>query len=162
MNAIALAPGIKGYTQWRKALWADPELRNISTGSANHIDLRSVAELIALYGANGRGSTVSIPTVAAALGRSDRAVKTARRTLIGLGWFTVAGKGGYNGRSDVLNISVPTPVLVLDLCARCGRPMTPGRAAMGQADCPSCAAGDRPAPVISAPPGPFNGASRPA
>jgi hypothetical protein len=111
MSGLPLAPGIKGYTAWRKALWADDQLRELFTSNENHnrVDHRVVAENMALFGENGRGIFVAADTVAEMIGCSRNTVKRARARLVELGWFTAqTGKrGGKTCRVDVLDISLP-------------------------------------------------------
>ena len=124
MSVVKRAPGIKGYHQWRKALWQDSGLREAFTtnGNRNRVDLRSVAEVIGLYGQNGRGSFVSAKAVADTIGCSERTVKTARQTLIDAGWFKIVSRnGGDLRRGLVVDISLPQTVAVGDYgrCAEC-------------------------------------------
>jgi hypothetical protein len=99
----SLARGIKGYTQWREALWLDETLR--AEAKRCEWDPRAVAEVISLRGVNGRNCGISATRVAARLGCSMNTVKTHRATLLRLGWFTATGH--HYGRVELVSISVP-------------------------------------------------------
>jgi hypothetical protein len=101
-----LARGIKGYTQWRQALWVDETLR----GEAQRCryDPRAVAEVIGLFGVNGRQCCISAAKVAERIGCSMNTVKNHRTVLIRLGWFTPTGK--HAGRLELLSVSLPEPI----------------------------------------------------
>jgi len=129
--------GIKGYTAWRKALWADEGLRALhaAKGSKNppRWDARSVAEVIAMQGANGRGCFASSEYLAEILGCHRNTVDKARAELLSRGWFTLRGKGGSTGRALVLDLALPnciavqdnrTPVLANRTARDCGLPGT--------------------------------------
>src|SRR5215471_16017415 len=85
-----LDDGIKGYTQWREALWLDATLRQAATEAQT--DIRATAEVIALRGANGRGCVIGTKRIAERIGCERHLVSRHRTTLIRLGWFTPAGK----------------------------------------------------------------------
>lgn len=103
-----LAPGVKGYTQWRKALWTDADLRRqFTAGRQNKWDPRQVAEVIAMFGNNGRGCFPSADVVGERLGCRRAVVETRRKQLIADGWFTVARPVG---RTHALDIALPDHV----------------------------------------------------
>jgi Helix-turn-helix domain len=101
-----LASGIKGYTHWRKALWADETLR--AEAKRCHWDPRTVAEVIALFGVNGRYCCISAATAAERIGCSMNTVKNHRTLLIRLGWLMPTDKQA--GRLVLLSISLPKPI----------------------------------------------------
>ena len=101
-----LASGIKGYTQWREALWTDQTLRAEAKRCA--YDPRTVAEVIGLRGVNGRYCNISATRVAERIGCSMNTVKTHRTLLTRLGWFTATGR--YSRRLELLSISLPEPI----------------------------------------------------
>lgn len=105
----ALSPGVRGYFTWQKALWDSEELRSYHTGGSRRlVDPRSVAQVIALHGENGRGCFVSAKTVADIVGCSERKVKELRKFLIDSGWLTVVSrKAGRTGRAMAVDISLP-------------------------------------------------------
>jgi len=101
----ALAAGIKGYTAWRKALWADDHLRTHFAKDKNRKwDLRVTAEAVALHGANGRSCFASSGRIAAKLGCTRELVERHRITLTELGWLAVVGR---KGRAAVYDIALP-------------------------------------------------------
>lgn len=100
-----LADGVKGYTQWRKALWTDPDLRDRFTASRrSKWDARQVAEGIAMFGQNGRDCFPAAETVADVLGCTRAVVERQKRWLIEQGWFV---KVRPVGRTHALAIAVP-------------------------------------------------------
>jgi Helix-turn-helix domain len=120
MTALALAPklepGITGFHAWRKALWNDDRLRQIARDARkaargrnpSRPDIRSVADVFAMQGENGRGCFATGETVAALIGCDRKTIHEYRKTLIELGWFTlVSSKGGRTGRAMIINISLP-------------------------------------------------------
>jgi hypothetical protein len=104
-----LPAGIQGYLQWQKALWTNPDLRELFAGNKrSKIDARAVAQVIAMHGQSGRGCYVSAETVARILGCSERTVKTLRSELMSQGWFAeVSRRAGKTRRGLALDISLP-------------------------------------------------------
>lgn len=101
-----LASGIKGHTVWQKALFRSKALRDIA--AHGKFDIRSIALLIALYGANGRGCFASEETIASQIGCHRNVIGKYRKQLIELGWFTVVSRdGGYTRQGLVLDIALP-------------------------------------------------------
>jgi hypothetical protein len=101
---VNLDSGIKGYTQWRKALWDDDGLRDYARRHRMRGDVRAVAEVIALFGINGRGCAIGTAKVAERIGCDRHTVGQHRRELQQRGWLTVTGQAG---RCPVLSISLP-------------------------------------------------------
>lgn len=100
---------------WMDELWRDQELQDITTINSKKpygIDIRAVAQVIALYGANGYWSLPMVETVAEHFGCSPRTIKTCRKRLIELGWFRVVSRnGGSHHRSLVLEIAIKGEVI---------------------------------------------------
>lgn len=103
-----LADGVKGYTQWRKALWTDDELlKRFTARRQSKWDARQVAEVIAMFGTNGRNCFPSAGVVGERLGCRRAVVDSHRKWLIGNGWFR---EGRAVGRTVALDIAMPDQV----------------------------------------------------
>ena len=134
---MGLTPGMAGYCEWRKVLFADDELRELAASARKvngaGVDIRLVAVMIADAGRNGRGCFAESATIAAIYGCNRKTVDTLRAELIRRGWFVVVSRnGGTFRRSLVLDISLPGQVAQ----SRNGRPMT-GRSPNGTGRSPN-------------------------
>jgi hypothetical protein len=67
--------------------------------------LLAVAWVISTHGSNGKRCFPSLVKLASELELDKKTVVKYRQALTGMGWFTMVGK---QGRSDVLDISVPS------------------------------------------------------
>jgi hypothetical protein len=105
----------RAYLDWMDELWRDQELLDITISNSRKpygIDIRSVAQVIALYGANGYWSLPMVETVAEHFCCSPRTIKTCRKRLIELGWFRVVSRnGGTYHRSLVLEIAIKGEII---------------------------------------------------
>ncbi len=103
---MKLARGVKGYFQWQRAVMEDETLRDIAADG--FFDIRLVALMIAMFGANGEGCFATSETIAALMGCGRKTAERYRADLIRLGWFTeVRRDGGWNKRGLVLSIALP-------------------------------------------------------
>lgn len=103
-----LPSGIKGYSAWRKALWTDPELRDRFTASRqSKYDTRQIAEVVAMFGSNGRNCHAGAEIVAERIGCRRAVVERERNWLVDRQWFV---KVRPVGRTFALDIRLPDRV----------------------------------------------------